>query len=210
MNWETFPQTLPRVRGGERGTAIIACLRAGNDFVREVFVDRSRRMAPRESVAGGGLPEGPVRAAVQRRGREALRLLAEAYRYAHELERSVWDFAVEIESLLAAGCTNSELRWLICKAYLAHASETTMPGDRGRSFRRPRPGGFDVQSQDVFRPDRSRLRLHRQLARRRPSLLREPERRTPVQRLETRGRRPTCPAPMGPRSPGTARWAPRS
>lgn len=83
-----------------------------------------------------------VLSAFRRRGQEALRLLAEAYAYSRELRRGVWDFAVEINTLRAAGATPSELRWLICKGYVVHASEITMPGDTTRTFRRPPAAGL--------------------------------------------------------------------
>jgi hypothetical protein len=67
-----------------------------------------------------------------------LRLLSEARRCAGSLRRGVWDFAVEIKALLAAGLTTTDLRWLVCKRYVEHAVETTEPGRVGRSFQ---PGG---------------------------------------------------------------------
>jgi hypothetical protein len=65
----------------------------------------------------------------------ALDHLVEAYRYAEDVHRDVWDFAVEIASLLALGLTRSDLRWLICKGYVEHAREVTQPGAPGRAFR---------------------------------------------------------------------------
>jgi hypothetical protein len=62
----------------------------------------------------------------------------EAYLYAHELNRSVWDFAVEIGVLRQVGCTNSEFRWLVCKGYVDHAPENTLTGEETRSFRHGR------------------------------------------------------------------------
>jgi hypothetical protein len=79
-----------------------------------------------------------------------LRLLAEAYRYSREVERSVWDFAVEIDALHTVRATPSELRWLICKGYVAHASEITMPGDRTRTFRRPPAAGLIFSRRTCF------------------------------------------------------------
>jgi hypothetical protein len=60
--------------------------------------------------------------------------LLEADAYAREVGRSKWDFAVEIDSLRAAGLTNGDLRWLVCKGYLEHALETTPAGSETRSF----------------------------------------------------------------------------
>jgi hypothetical protein len=65
-------------------------------------------------------------------------LLVEAHRYAADLRRSVWDFAVEIDGLRQAGCTNNEFRWLVCKGYVQHAAETTRLGAARRVFRRGR------------------------------------------------------------------------
>jgi hypothetical protein len=70
------------------------------------------------------------------RGVVALALLLEAHEYTMELQRSPWDFAVEIGALQAAGPTTSALRWLVCKSYVEHARETTMYGDLTRTFQR--------------------------------------------------------------------------
>lgn len=74
---------------------------------------------------------------ILRRGAECLRLLLEAYQYAADVKRSVWDFAVEIETLRQAGWTNSEFRWLTCKGFVLHAIETTLVDAESRSFRQP-------------------------------------------------------------------------
>jgi hypothetical protein len=63
-----------------------------------------------------------------------LRQLLEAETYAREVQRSKWDFAVEIDGLRAAGLTNGDLRWLVCNGYLEHAPETTLPRSETRSF----------------------------------------------------------------------------
>jgi hypothetical protein len=60
--------------------------------------------------------------------------LLEAEAYARKVERSKWDFAVEIDGLRAAGVTTSDLRWLVCQGYLEHAVETTPAGSEARSF----------------------------------------------------------------------------
>lgn len=65
----------------------------------------------------------------------ALALLLEAYDYAHELERDLWDFAVELDSLRAVDLTPSAARWLLCKGYAEHAIESTRPDASNRSFR---------------------------------------------------------------------------
>ena len=53
----------------------------------------------------------------------------------HDLGRTVWDFAVEIDALEAAGVTRSDLRWMVCLGYLEHAEEVPPGDDRPRSFR---------------------------------------------------------------------------
>jgi len=68
--------------------------------------------------------------------RDALGLLLVARGYAQELQLDVWDFAVELCSLQAAGLTTSDLRWLACKGYVEHAAETTPPEKDHREFRR--------------------------------------------------------------------------
>jgi hypothetical protein len=64
-----------------------------------------------------------------------LRKLLEAYRYATDVARDLWDFAVEIRALRAAGLTTSDLRWLICKGYVEHRVELHRPDDDQRRFR---------------------------------------------------------------------------
>jgi hypothetical protein len=109
------------------------------------------RTSDEHPEAAGCAPNGQVGTLVLHRGQEALCLLLEAYHYAQELRRSVWDFAVEIESLRQAGCTNSEFRWLICKGYVDHAPETTMPGEESRAFRRQRrPCGLTFSRKTCF------------------------------------------------------------
>lgn len=85
------------------------------------------RIGPVSTVCGGTV--------VAEHGKAALALLLESRAYAEELERSPWDFAVEIGSLRAAGLTTSDLRWLVCKSHVEHARESTMPGDQTRCFR---------------------------------------------------------------------------
>ncbi|MCA9248453.1 MAG: hypothetical protein KDA42_15105 [Planctomycetales bacterium] len=66
---------------------------------------------------------------------EGFRLLFQAHEYATELGLSVWDFAVDIESLRAAGFTNNDLRWLICNRYVEHRREVRNSNDFKREFR---------------------------------------------------------------------------
>jgi hypothetical protein len=82
----------------------------------------------------------PATSSLLRRGTEALRLLVEAYAYAREVERSEWDFAVEISALRTAGWTNNEFRWLVCRGYVDHAPEQAASDETTRSFRRVASG----------------------------------------------------------------------
>ncbi len=66
--------------------------------------------------------------------RQGLELLYTAYRYVTQLDHDLWDFAVEIASLRGSGLTTSDLRWLLCMGYAAHARETTLPGETQRAF----------------------------------------------------------------------------
>jgi hypothetical protein len=66
----------------------------------------------------------------------ALGLLLEAYDYARQLEKDVWDFAVEIGPLREAGLTNNHLRWLLCLGYAEHGIEQTRLGTVRRQFSR--------------------------------------------------------------------------
>jgi hypothetical protein len=67
--------------------------------------------------------------------REALALLLEAYHFAQEVNRNVWEFAVEASLLRAFGLTVNDFRWLVCKGYVEHAREVTRLGEMGRQFR---------------------------------------------------------------------------
>lgn len=63
-----------------------------------------------------------------------LEILLEAYDYACELQRTTWDFAVEIQYLRAANLSNSDLRWLVCKGYVEHSAEMSRTGQDERAF----------------------------------------------------------------------------
>ena len=67
---------------------------------------------------------------------EAVSLLLNAHRYAAELNRNPWDFAVEVRSLRCVGLTTSDFRWLVCKGFVSHARETTPLEEDGRTFER--------------------------------------------------------------------------
>ena len=63
--------------------------------------------------------------------------MARALDYAQDLSGSSWDFAVEIDRLLALGMTTSDLRWLAKRGYVSHAREITDPQDADRRFEAP-------------------------------------------------------------------------
>jgi hypothetical protein len=65
----------------------------------------------------------------------ALQLLYDALEYAHQLGRSCWEFAEEIESLRQHGLANGDLRWLVCKGFVEHGREITETNEVGRKFR---------------------------------------------------------------------------
>jgi hypothetical protein len=69
--------------------------------------------------------------------RRGLDQLAQAFRYAQELNCPLWEFAVEIGRLLALGMTTSDLRWLAKCGYLSHGREITAPQDTVRRFDPP-------------------------------------------------------------------------
>jgi hypothetical protein len=73
-----------------------------------------------------------MRAAVQR----ALASLLEGHEYAQDLHVSPWEFAVEITTLVAEGCTPNTLRWLVRRGYAEHAGVSAegaqARGDMGR------------------------------------------------------------------------------
>lgn len=84
------------------------------------------------AARANGMLAGPdVRPHLQ----SGLNLLLQAYEYAHDLQQDVWDLAVELSVLRAAGLNNSDLRWLAGKGYIAHAIEVTGVDDSVRRFR---------------------------------------------------------------------------
>jgi hypothetical protein len=66
--------------------------------------------------------------------REGMLHLLEALELAHDAQSSAWEFALEIPSFQQIGIHSSQLRWLIRKAYIEHARETTACGMDARSF----------------------------------------------------------------------------
>jgi hypothetical protein len=62
----------------------------------------------------------------------ALYRLLKARTYADDTGRNAWDFAVTLGELRRDGATENELRWLVCRGYIDHATEliTQTGGDR--------------------------------------------------------------------------------
>jgi hypothetical protein len=59
----------------------------------------------------------------------------EAHRYAQDVQRDIWQFAVETDTLAAAGLLPNDFRWLVLKGYVDHAREVTGTDDLERVFR---------------------------------------------------------------------------
>ena len=72
----------------------------------------------------------------------ALVHMAQASEYARDVRRNAWDFALGIESLVALGVTESDLRWLVSKGYVEHACEITRSCNAVRRFRPSRSLAF--------------------------------------------------------------------
>ena len=82
--------------------------------------------------------------------RSALAQLADADACARGEQCSPWEFAVEIESLVAAGLTTSDLRWLVKRGYVEHAEEITRVRDTAQIPTVPQSGFCQT---DLFRAD---------------------------------------------------------
>lgn len=67
--------------------------------------------------------------------RRALPELLTAFDYAHSVHIDIWQFAVGIAELRAAGLRDSDCRWLVCAGYAEHAQEVTRIDDDSRRFR---------------------------------------------------------------------------
>jgi hypothetical protein len=76
----------------------------------------------------------PVSPRVQR----AVVQLAEAHDYAEDVQTGLWEFAVEIESLVGMGIMVADLKWLVQHGYVEHAREVTRHTDASRRFVPPR------------------------------------------------------------------------
>lgn len=104
---------------------------------------------PRQSKSAQAAKKSGIAELIVQRGRGALTLLLEAYDCAHDVDRSVWDFAVEIHALREAGLTTSGLRWLVCRGFAEHARELPPSDQTGRLFRAGR-GGLTFEKETCF------------------------------------------------------------
>src|SRR5437763_213177 len=68
-----------------------------------------------------------------------LAVLRRARACAADVNLGAWEFAVELRELRSAGVTHTDLRWLLCHGYVAHAVEQPAGQGGGRQFR-PAPG----------------------------------------------------------------------
>ena len=64
----------------------------------------------------------------------AMNALLRASIYAHDVQHSVWDFALELSELKEFGLCHADLRWLICKGYAEQAQEITKGKETSRTF----------------------------------------------------------------------------
>lgn len=83
----------------------------------------------------GRSQEQPTTRAIATKLKAGLAALVEASDYAEDTVSDRWDFAVSIQLLMQLGLSETDLRWLVCKGYVKHAREVTVPGDDGRAFR---------------------------------------------------------------------------
>src|SRR4051812_19876945 len=62
--------------------------------------------------------------------------LRRASNYAEDTGRNVWEFAVTIAELRRDGVSENELRWLVCRGYIEHATEIITTSGSEREFDR--------------------------------------------------------------------------
>jgi hypothetical protein len=67
----------------------------------------------------------------------ALLPLVESYYTAMELNRSIWDLALELSSLHHLGVSDSQLRYVICRGFVEHRFETGSSDQTERTFSAP-------------------------------------------------------------------------
>src|SRR5215213_2931287 len=66
----------------------------------------------------------------------AIYRLRTARNYAEDTGRDAWEFAVTIGELRRDGVSENELRWLVCRGYVEHATELVARAGIERSFDR--------------------------------------------------------------------------
>lgn len=115
-----------------------------NSFIRLLQYERS----PDDREVSSSPASTPIdlEAPPSEQGFIALQLLYDALEYAHQLGRSAWEFAEEIDSLRQHGLANGDLRWLVCNGYVEHGREVTEFGEVGRKFRADRGLSFSDKS----------------------------------------------------------------
>ncbi|CAD73699.1 hypothetical protein RB4296 [Rhodopirellula baltica SH 1] len=65
---------------------------------------------------------------------EAMAPLLLASQYAKQVACEPWEFAVEIEQLVALGLAPNDFRWLVRSGLVTHRREVTLEGENGRHF----------------------------------------------------------------------------
>lgn len=68
--------------------------------------------------------------------RRAIYRLRTARNYAEDTGRNAWEFAVTISELRRDGVGENELRWLVCRGYVEHATEIITTSGSERTFDR--------------------------------------------------------------------------
>jgi hypothetical protein len=68
--------------------------------------------------------------------RRAIYRLRTAKNYAEDTGRNAWEFAVTIGELRRDGVGENELRWLVCRGYVEHATENITTSGSERTFDR--------------------------------------------------------------------------
>jgi hypothetical protein len=96
--------------------------------------------------SNGGVTLADVERTIRGRGETALRSLLEARDYAELLHQDIWQFALGLTDLCQDGLSLNDVRWLLYRQLIAHATETTSAGDEHRSFRPAGAIRFDRRS----------------------------------------------------------------
>jgi hypothetical protein len=66
--------------------------------------------------------------------KRAIYRLRTAMNYAEDTGRNAWEFAVTISELRRDGVSENELRWLVCRGYVEHATEIITTSGSERTF----------------------------------------------------------------------------